>query len=246
MAKTRLRERQIDPSAVISHAEALARSLNTVLDGMTGLTVTSFTLETRVAVVSYGPGLLSSLVTPGKQVTFTALPGVIFTVEAVLTDASFRTVQAPASTISSGTCTFYQPPGATIVGVNQTPLTGLLSGQTTVQGCLEVLDARGTRWYNTSGLITRPKVFVGRFNTPAAANTLDISAAGFSSILSVQATAERNTTTLGDVPLANIRSYTTTQVIVQLVESTAILIGGQGLEFSANANNFVHLVVVGL
>lgn len=246
MAKTRLREWQGKPDWVWTQQQARARRLNEVVDGMSALPLISFNSGTRVATLTYGLGLQESLIFVGCQVAFSALPGAAYTVEAVLSETTFRTVETPPSSPSTGTLTFYYPPGATRVGVNQTPLTGLLSGQTTVQGCLEVLDSFHMSWYDASGVLIRPKVFVGRFNAPAAANTLSIAAAGFTSILLVQATPERNTSTVADVPLASIRSYTTASVVVQLVESSGILIGGQGLEYSVHPTTYVHLMVVGL
>ena len=87
--------------------------------------------------------------------------------------------------------------------------------------------------------------------TSSASNgswSADISKAGFKSVLCVQATAQADTTSVNTIPLAVVRTYTTTRVSGWVLQSNSgmIVLGGayNGMRF-ANASVQVFLTVIG-
>lgn len=89
--------------------------------------------------------------------------------------------------------------------------------------------------------------------TPSTGNSqsIDISSAGFTKILSVQAQVQTNTTAANDVPVVAVKSYTTSSVVLNIVQgnTTAVSILGVnvlGLRFlQTPGSSKVHLLVVG-
>lgn len=76
----------------------------------------------------------------------------------------------------------------------------------------------------------------------------DLSAAKFKSVLCVQATAQADTASINGLPLAVVRSYTSTEIHGWVLQNNtgAILIGGMfgGLKFATTATQ-VFVTVIG-
>lgn len=250
MSVTKLRYTQVDPTSAVALNESKSRGLNntSVIGLPTSFTLSSVNSGTRIASFVSPINEVSQFLVPGYLVKFngtTPVDNAYYTLQTAISDTQVQVVETPPASLTGGTVSFYYPSGASIVGVDNTGYVAL-SGVTQTQQALNILDDRAVRIYTSGGLQSNLKVWTGRQQSTASSTvTFDISSAGFSTIISIQATAERNTSTLGDVPLANVRSYTTSSVVVQLVESTGIILGGQGLEFSASTSNFVHLLVIG-
>jgi len=114
-------------------------------------------------------------------------------------------------------------------------------------------DPNAVKMYNTSGLVSgKPtKMFVDTFTVSSSSQTLDISPAGFTRILSVSVQPELNTSTASQMPIASIKSYTTTSITVNFIQSNsqtisilgAVAIGLQSLQ-SFNGTR-VHVQVCG-
>lgn len=110
------------------------------------------------------------------------------------------------------------------------------------------------RMFNASGelLDTTAKVWAA-IVTPTTGNqfTVDISAAGFSTIISVQAQIIKATTSAASVPVVSVDSYSTTQVKLNIVQSNATLVSilgttVNGLLFATSFSGMeIHLFVVG-
>lgn len=100
----------------------------------------------------------------------------------------------------------------------------------------DVIIWNGTTTTNGSGLAT--------FN--ATDDGTGSGAAIFTNVYSIQATAQSDTGTLGLVPLASIRAISgdNKTVTVNVVDSDAIVLGGQGLEFSGSGIT-VNLTIIG-
>lgn len=77
------------------------------------------------------------------------------------------------------------------------------------------------RYYTSSGIINQPtRVWDGVITpTTGAGQTVDISSAGFSSINSVSITPANNTSTVTSMPFVCIKSYTTSQITVNVLTS---------------------------
>lgn len=112
---------------------------------------------------------------------------------------------------------------------------------------------RRTTYYNSSGSVTKTmKVWHG-IVTPTSSNgySIDISSAGFTTITSIQVQAEYNTNNASAVPLVSIRSYSTTAVVVNIIQSnsTVVSIIGiniLGLQFLQNLTGVkLHVTVEG-
>lgn len=85
--------------------------------------------------------------------------------------------------------------------------------------------------YNRSGAISpQLRVFTDTI-TPTTGNgfSINISTAGFTRVTSVQVQAESNTTSAASVPLVAIRSYSTSAVVVNIVQSNSTLISLLGI-----------------
>lgn len=265
MSSTRSRFLQARAGDLVTPAELVSTGLtSTQVKGTAAWTVVSFNNSTRVVTLVPAVNDLRDWIVPGYIMRFTGSTPAnsnYYTIETMLSANTFRTVETPPSSLTGGTITLYYPSGATISGYDSTGRT-ILAGHTHVQQCLNTLDTsvgglttnvttltnQSIKIYNSSGIITNPKKWVGRVqnNTGTSALTVNYASAGFTTVYSVVATAERNTTLVSEVPIASIRSYTTTSAIIQFVDSAGILIGGQGLEFTTSNGNFVHLEVTGI
>jgi hypothetical protein len=84
------------------------------------------------------------------------------------------------------------------------------------------------------------KVIFGTVTTSSGVATVQLTmdglstgAALFTNILSVQATAEFNTSSVANVPLGSVRSITSGKTLtLQAVESATVVLAAQGLEYS--------------
>lgn len=102
------------------------------------------------------------------------------------------------------------------------------------------------KFYNLSTQIQTPrKMLIDRIAITAASQTIDISAAGFTSISNVALVGENNTATLGNMPVIIIKSFTTTSVTFNtIVGNTSVVLLGSAIlaptTFTGlNANLFI-------
>lgn len=81
-------------------------------------------------------------------------------------------------------------------------------------------------FYTPSGQIRQPtRVWDGIITpTTGSGQTIDISSAGFSVINSVTVTAANNTATVASMPIVMIKSYTTSQVTINILTSNSTLV----------------------
>lgn len=111
------------------------------------------------------------------------------------------------------------------------------------------------RFYNKSGAVNKVmRIFVDSFAVSNAnGGSLDISAAGFNTVVSISATAYKNTATATSVANVGIKSYTTTAVVLNMTEGNGSLINvlgnnvllGASTAFASTTNLFVHITVIG-
>lgn len=87
------------------------------------------------------------------------------------------------------------------------------------------------KFYNLSTQIQTPrKMMIDRIPITAASQTIDISAAGFTSISNVALIGENNTATLGNMPVIIIKSFTTTSVTFNtIVGNTSVVLLGSAI-----------------
>lgn len=110
-----------------------------------------------------------------------------------------------------------------------------------------------TQYYNASGKINQPeKTWVGIVTpTTASGFTVDISSAGFNTITSIQMQSANNTSSAVGVPLVSLKSYTTTQVVMNIIQSNnntiaSLLAPIIGLVFATNLTGItIHILVTG-
>lgn len=83
-----------------------------------------------------------------------------------------------------------------------------------------------TKYYNHSGVIVgQTKIFNDTISpTTALGFSISTSAAGFTSIQSIQVQVESNQTSASTAPLVSIKSYTNSTVVVNLVQANSALI----------------------
>lgn len=109
--------------------------------------------------------------------------------------------------------------------------------------------------YKASGEVSNTVIKV--WNDIVVPNTgngynVDISSAGFTTILSVQAQVVKSTSSATVVPVVSVQSYTTTQVSLNIVQGNTTLVSilgttVNGLLFATNFSGMeIHLVVVGV
>lgn len=111
------------------------------------------------------------------------------------------------------------------------------------------------RMFNASGelLDSTTKCWVA-IVVPTTGNgfTIDISAAGFSSIISVQSQIIKNVSSASTVPIISVQSYSTTEVKLNIVQSNSTVVSllgttVNGLLFVTDFTGCeVHLFVLGL
>ena len=110
-------------------------------------------------------------------------------------------------------------------------------------------------FYNRNGRVYKiMKVFSDTI-TPSTGNgySLDISASGFTSIVSISAMAQRNTSTATSSPNVGVKSYTTSAIVFNMTEGNADLINilgsnvllGPSTQFSSASGLLLHVTVVG-
>lgn len=110
-----------------------------------------------------------------------------------------------------------------------------------------------TAIYDRNGIVSSRQRTWADTLTPSTGSgyVVDISSAGFTKVLSVQAQVQTNTTVANDVPVVAVKSYTTSQVILNIVQgnTTAVSVLGVnvlGLRFlQAPSSSKIHVLVVG-
>ncbi|BAV09741.1 hypothetical protein SAMN05421788_1011175 [Filimonas lacunae] len=102
-------------------------------------------------------------------------------------------------------------------------------------------------YYTTGGTANVTKVWIGRATNTAGTGTLnfDISSAGFTNVLNIQATAQRNGTNAIQQPFAVITTATTTAVQIKITRGYLMLLLGNSLVAEDDVNTVVHLRVEG-
>lgn len=113
-----------------------------------------------------------------------------------------------------------------------------------------------TRHYNGNTLITRPVKMLHISATPSTGNgaLLDISGHGLTTVLNVMAVAQRNTATPGDIPAVSIKSFSTSQVVYNVVQANPAtvtvlglnLLSGNPQAYPANSSDItVRFIIIG-
>lgn len=112
------------------------------------------------------------------------------------------------------------------------------------------------KMYNRSGVLLRQMRIFCDTIIPTTGNgqTVDISAAGFSTICNAVVTAQKNTATLSDIPLVSVKNCTTTTLTVNIINpnmslvtllGSGVLLGGAvGFE-GAPTNVRLNVMVMG-
>ncbi len=114
---------------------------------------------------------------------------------------------------------------------------------------------KSRRYFDSSGMITDPvKIWVGTV-TPSTCNgySIDISSAGFSTILSANIVPIKSNSTANLNPSVAIKSVSTTAIVVNVVEgnaATVVILGssvtlGVPLVFAATAGLTLYIEVTG-
>ena len=82
------------------------------------------------------------------------------------------------------------------------------------------------KMYNRNGLMNKQMKIYCDTLTPTTGNgqTIDISAVGFTNVCNAIVTAQRNTSTLGQIPMACIKSISTTSIAVNIIEPNMSLV----------------------
>lgn len=109
------------------------------------------------------------------------------------------------------------------------------------------------QYYDSNGRVRRIQKEWTGIITPSTASgaTIDISSAGFGSITNIQIQAAANTASATSVPLVSLKSYTTTQVTVNIVMSNNSTIANLlqpiiGLIFPSSVTGItLHVLVKG-
>lgn len=104
------------------------------------------------------------------------------------------------------------------------------------------------KFYNLSGQIITPrKMLFDRIAITSSSQTIDISAAGFTNVTQVAIIGENNTTTIGNMPITTVKSFTTTSVTFNtMVSNTAVLAILNGLTTPASFTGFeANIFIIG-
>lgn len=107
--------------------------------------------------------------------------------------------------------------------------------------------------YDSTGLVSNRLRMVGFVCTPSTANgqLINISSAGFTNVMCAVATVETSSQDPNSLVIATIKSKTSTQVVVNLVQGNPALVNILGVtvnpfRFATNpASSKIHLLVVG-
>lgn len=124
------------------------------------------------------------------------------------------------ATVSDGQGGYYiwnQTSTATDDGVRVLEVSGVTTGRW-------IKVNTGSSYYNSGGLISSNlKKWIGMV-TPSTGNgySIDISSAGFSAIECFSVVAIKNTGTLNSIPVSSVKSYSTTELIVNIIETQVI------------------------
>lgn len=113
-----------------------------------------------------------------------------------------------------------------------------------------------TRFFNRSGEVHQQmRVFLDSFVcTTGNGMTIDISAAGFTTVKGVVASAEKNTSSATSCPKVEVKSQSTTSVVLNIYEGNAttvnilgslVLLGASESFVSSPSTVTVHVMAVG-
>lgn len=109
-------------------------------------------------------------------------------------------------------------------------------------------------FYNKVGQMqyTQVKIWADTVTPTSNQYTIDISSAGFTQIISATVSAQNNTSTVGSMPEVDIKSVSTTQVVVNIMTSNTSLVSvlgfsvlsGSGLIAAPSVSGFILNVKV--
>lgn len=129
------------------------------------------------------------------------------------------------------------------------------AGQNTKIAGNVISDSTTTRIYNASGKVNQSLKIWSANVTPSTSNghSIDISSAGFTTILSATVTAVRNTTSAATSPNVSIKSKSTTALVVNVVEdnpATVTILGinvlsGSPSVFANTTGLTLDVIVIG-
>lgn len=107
-------------------------------------------------------------------------------------------------------------------------------------------------FYNKNGSIANQmKVWCDTVPVTAASQAIDISSAGFTKILSIQVQPALNTTTVASMPIASVKSWTTSSVTVNFIQSNSSVISILGVQvvglqaLQSFSNTYCHITIIG-
>jgi len=107
-------------------------------------------------------------------------------------------------------------------------------------------------YYNKNGAINQPmKIWCDTVPVTSASQAIDISSAGFTKVLSIQVQPALNTSTVASMPIASIKSWSTSSVTVNFVQSNTSLVSVLGVQvvglqsLQSFSNTYCHVTVTG-
>lgn len=102
-------------------------------------------------------------------------------------------------------------------------------------------------YYTAGGTANITKAWVGKLTNTGGTGTLtfDISSAGFTNILDIQATAQRNGLSATQLSYVTITTASTSSIVVKLTRGTSVLIGGVTITNEDDPTASVYLRVEG-
>lgn len=117
----------------------------------------------------------------------------------------------------------------------------------TVSDALDILELQTVALFTNGGAGVAPQriVFAGTATTDASGNfVMDISGAGITTLLNVQITVERNTTTAIDIPVGHVELATNTTITGSVI--TGLTLGALGpTVVKAPAGLTVYVMAIG-
>jgi hypothetical protein len=107
------------------------------------------------------------------------------------------------------------------------------------------LDVKNSTFvYNSSGIVTNSKIWVGSTTTTSGDFSISISSANFTIIYSVQATGILNTVTHNNQVLSTLKTVTLTTITGSLNTGVSVLLGGTTIGAAGTAT--VYITVIGV
>jgi hypothetical protein len=112
------------------------------------------------------------------------------------------------------------------------------------QNSIDIDVKNSTFVYNSSGIVTNSKIWVGSTTTTSGDFSISISSANFAIIYSVQATGILNTSTHNNQVLSTLKTVSLTTVTGSLNTGVSVLIGGTTIGAAGTAT--VYITVIGV